>query len=53
MPSQHAFGDDGTKTTRFYTAEDGDQQMNENDEDVLHPGIVSKSQKASEFRPIL
>jgi len=25
----------------------------ENDEDVLHAGIVSKSQKIPEFRPIL
>jgi hypothetical protein len=24
--------------------------MDENDEDVVHPGIVSKSQKAPEFR---
>jgi hypothetical protein len=29
---------------------DGDDQMDENDEDVVHPGIVSKSQKAPEFR---
>jgi hypothetical protein len=27
--------------------------MNENDEDVVHAGIVSKSQKTPEFRPIL
>jgi len=27
--------------------------MNENDEDVVHAGIVSKSQKLPEFRPIL
>ena len=46
MPSQHGFGDDGTKATRFYKADDGDDQMNENDEDVVHPGIVTKSQKA-------
>ena len=45
MPSQHGFGDDGTKATRFYKADDGDDQMNENDEDVVHPGIVTKSQK--------
>jgi hypothetical protein len=46
MPSQHGFGDGGTKATRFYKADDGDDQMNENDEDVVHPGIVTKSQKA-------
>jgi hypothetical protein len=27
--------------------------MNENDEDVVHAGIVSKSQKIQEFRPFL
>jgi hypothetical protein len=27
--------------------------MNENDENVVHAGIVSKSQKLPEFRPIL
>jgi hypothetical protein len=53
MTSQHGFGDDGTKATWFYKAENGDDQMDENDEDVVHPGIVSKSQKAPEFRPIL
>jgi hypothetical protein len=53
MPSQHGFGDDGTKATWFYKAQNGDDQMDENDEDVVHPGIVSKSQKAPEFRPIL
>jgi hypothetical protein len=50
MPSQHGFGDDGTKATRSQKADD---QMNENDEDVVHHGIVTKSQKAPEFRPIL
>jgi hypothetical protein len=33
--------------------DDGDDQMNEDDEDVVHAGIVSKSQKLPEFRPIL
>ena len=41
------------KTTRFYKADEGDDQMNENDEEVIRPGIVSKSQKVPEFRPIL
>jgi hypothetical protein len=27
--------------------------MKENDEDVVHAGIVSKSQKLPQFRPIL
>jgi hypothetical protein len=29
MPSQHGFGDDGTKASRFDKADDGDDQMNE------------------------
>jgi hypothetical protein len=54
MPSEHRFRDDGTKATRFYKPNDGDDRMNENEEDVVHAGIVSKSQKIPEFiRPIL
>jgi hypothetical protein len=50
MPSQHGFGDDSTKATRLCKPDDSDDQMKEK------PGcrsIVSKSQKAAEFRPIL
>ena len=53
MPSESRFRDNSTKATRFYKPEDGDDQMNEKDEDVVHAGIVSKSQKIPEFRPIL
>jgi hypothetical protein len=53
MPSQRGFGDDGTKTTSLHKAGEGDDQMNKNDEDIVHPGIVSKPQRAAEFRPIL
>ena len=53
MPSQHGSGDDGTKATWSYKPDDGDDQMNEKDEDVVHAGIVSKSQKIPEFRPNL
>jgi hypothetical protein len=41
MPSERRFRDDGTKATRFYKA------------DVVHAGIVSKSQKIPDFWPIL
>src|SRR6516225_8234795 len=34
MPSQHGFGDDGTKATRFHKADDGDDQMKEKGQDV-------------------
>jgi len=53
MPSERRFRDDGTKANRFYNPANGDGRMNENDEDVVHAGIVSKSQKLLEFRPIL
>src|SRR6516225_8155583 len=53
MPSEHGFGDDGTKATRFCKPDDGDDQMKEKGQDVVDPGIVTKSQKAPEFRPIL
>ena len=39
------------EATRFYKPNDSDDRMNENDEDVVHAGIVSKSQKLPEFRP--
>ena len=45
MPSERRFRDDGTKATRSYKPDDGDDQMNEKDEDIVHAGIVSKSQK--------
>jgi hypothetical protein len=53
MPSERRFRDHGTKATGFDKPNDGDDRMNENDEDVVHAGIVSKSQKTPEFRPIL
>jgi hypothetical protein len=53
VPSERRFRHDGTKATRFYETDDGDDQMNEKDEDVEHTGIVSKSQNLPEFRPIL
>ena len=49
MPSERGFRDDGTKAPRFYKPDDGDDRMNENDEDVVHAGIIS----IPEFRPIL
>ena len=53
MPSERPFRYDGAKATRFYQPNDGYDRMNENDEDVVHAGIVSQSQKIPEFRPIL
>ena len=53
MPSERRFRYDGRKATRFHKPDDGDDRMNENEEDVVHAGIVSKSQKIPEFRPFL
>ena len=52
MPSERRFRY-GAKATRFYQPNDGDDRMNENDEDVVHAGIVSKSQKIPDSRAIL
>jgi hypothetical protein len=38
------------KATRFYKPDAGDDRMKENDEDVGHAGIVSKSPKNPEIR---
>ena len=50
MPSERRFRDYGTKATRFYNPDDGDDQVNENDEDIGHAGIESKSQKPPEIQ---
>jgi hypothetical protein len=52
MPSQHGFGDDGTKATWFYKADDGDDQMDENDEDVVYPGMYQNLKKRRNSGPI-
>jgi hypothetical protein len=38
MPDQHGFGDNGTKSTRPRQSGQGDDQMNEHDSEVAHPG---------------
>jgi hypothetical protein len=40
------FRHDGTKSTRFDKPDDGDDRMNEKEEDVVHAGILSKSQNS-------
>ena len=49
MPSERRFRDDGTKTTRFYKPDGGDDQMNENDDDVSHRGILPKLRNLARF----
>ena len=53
MPSERRFRHDGMKATRFYKPDDGDHQMNEKDEDVVHDRHRIKISKIPEFRPIL
>jgi hypothetical protein len=38
MPDQHGFGDNGTESTRPCQSGHGNDQMNEQDEKVAHPG---------------
>src|SRR6516162_4920690 len=38
MPDQHGFGDNGTESTRPCQSGQGDDQMNEYDSEVAHPG---------------
>ena len=52
MPSERRFRNDSTKANRFHKPDDGDDRMNENDEDVVHDGIVSNlknSQNSGRF----
>jgi hypothetical protein len=50
MPSERRFRNDGTKAPRFDKPDDGDDRMKENDEDVVHAGIVAKSQGNPEIQ---
>ena len=46
MASEHGFGDDGTKATRFCQSDHGNDQMNEQDEQVAHPGNSINTSKS-------
>jgi len=45
-------GKDGTEASRACKPDDGDNQMNQRDEDIAHPGMVSKPEKTPNFGPI-
>jgi len=45
MPDQHGFGDNGTEATRPCQSGQGDDQMNEYDSEVAHPGNGINPQK--------
>ena len=38
MPDQHGLGDNGTESTRPRQSGQGDDQMNEYDREIAHPG---------------
>jgi hypothetical protein len=46
---QHRLGNDGTEPARSAQSDQGDDQMNENDDDVAHPGNPINALKTPEF----
>ena len=49
MFDEHRFGNDRTEAARSCQSDQGDDQMNENDDDVSHRGILPKPPKLLEF----
>jgi hypothetical protein len=52
MRDQQRFGSDGTEAFRPCKPDNGDNQMKEKDEDIAHPGTVSKAKKTPNFGAI-
>jgi hypothetical protein len=52
MPDQHRLGDNGTESTRPRQSGQGDDQMNEYDREVAHPGNGINTSKTTALRPI-
>jgi len=52
MFDEQRLGNDGTEASRPCRRDDGDNQMNEKDDDIAHPDMVSKHEKTSNFGPI-
>ena len=50
MPDQHGFGDNGTESTRPCQSGQGDDQMNEYDSEVAHPGNGINTSKTTALR---
>jgi hypothetical protein len=53
MPDQHRFGDNATESTRPCQSGQGDDQMNEYDNEVAHPGNGINTSKTTALRPDL
>lgn len=49
MFDEHRFGNDGTEASRPCYPDHGDDRMNEKDDDIAHPGTVSKPERAPDF----
>ena len=47
MFDEHGLGNDGTEPSGQCKPHDSDDQMNEKDDDITHPGMVSKPEKTS------
>ena len=45
MPDQYGFGNHGTEPARNCQPDHGNDHMNEEDDDIAHPGMLSKPQK--------
>jgi hypothetical protein len=52
MPDQHGFGDNGTESTRLRQSGQGDDQMNEYDSEIAHPGNGINTSKTTALRPV-
>jgi hypothetical protein len=50
MPDQRGFGDNGTESTRPCQSAQGDDQMNEYDSEVAHPGNGINTSKTTALR---
>jgi hypothetical protein len=52
MPDQQGLGDNGTDSARLGHSSQGDDQMDEQHEEVAHPGDAIRTSKPTAFRPI-
>jgi hypothetical protein len=52
MPDQNGLGDNGTESTRPRQSGQGNDQMNEYDSEVAHPGNSINTSQTTALRPI-
>ena len=51
MSDEHRLGNDGTEPSRQAWPDDSDDQMNEKDDEITQPGMVSNPEKTRDFWP--